>query len=286
MEKYAKSKKNYITEENVKEFKKKLYEEEKSAATVEKYVASLKRLMEWLNGREITHEALMEFREDLRKEHEVSTVNGYVSAINAYLDMVGMEECKMKLMKMQRKVFRSEDRELNRGEYLKLIETAKMLGKERLMLIMETICATGIRVSEVQYITVEAIERGYAEVTLKGKTRTIFIPKTLAGRLKKYARNKKIKSGMVFITGRGSAISRKQIWAEMKSLCEKAGVKETRVFPHNLRHLFARCYYKQTHDVVMLADMLGHSSVETTRIYLVTTGVEHARTLENLHLVC
>ncbi len=277
---------NYITEESIEEFERVLYEGEKSEATIEKYVAAMKKWGEWLKGKEVTHEEVMRGRERLKEGHAVSTVNGYLSAMNAYLDMVNMKECKVKLLRVQRRVFREEERELKKSEYVRLIETAKRLNKTRLMLIMETICATGIRVSETEYITVEAVEKGYAEVTLKGKTRTIFIPKKLSNKLRKYAKKEKIKEGKVFLTGRGKAVSRKQIWAEMKGLCKVAGVMATRVFPHNLRHLFARCYYRETHDVVMLADMLGHSSVETTRIYLVTTGVEHARALENLRLVC
>ncbi len=174
---------------------------------------------------------------------------------------------------------------MTRDDYCQLIRTAKEQGRGRLLLIMETICSTGIRVSEVEYITVEAIEQGYAEVTLKGKTRIIFLPKKLRRKLRKYARKQKIVSGRIFLTRNGTPVSRKQIWAEMKSLCEAARIKSSKVFPHNLRHLFAQCFYKETKDVVGLADMLGHSSVETTRIYLMTTGAEHAKTLDHLGLV-
>ena len=176
-------------------------------------------------------------------------------------------------------------RELTREEYGRLVSTAERLGREWLALLLETICATGIRVSEVRYLTVEAAARGRAEISLKGKIRTILLPGKLCRKLLKYARRQKIASGEVFLTRSGRGLSRKQIWAEMKSLCGKAGVEPSKVFPHNLRHLFARTFYKVCRDVAKLADVLGHSSLETTRLYLISTGQEHARTLERLHLL-
>ncbi len=274
-----------ITETTIRTFEQTLKDSEKSAATIEKYVALIRKLKDWLSGREISHALLVEYRDCLRLDHSASTVNGYLSAINSYLAASGLPELRLKLQKVQRKVFRPAERELTRYDYNRLIQAAERLGKKQLRLIMETICATGIRVSELAYITVEAAIAGYAEVTLKGKTRTIFLPKKLARKLKKYARSKKIVSGRIFLTRNGSPISRKQIWAEMKALCGEAGVPATKIFPHNLRHLFARCYYKETKDVVQLSDLLGHSSVETTRIYLITTGEEHAKALEHLGLV-
>ena len=175
--------------------------------------------------------------------------------------------------------------ELTRGEYDRLLETARSLGRERLALVMETLCATGIRVSEVCYITVEAARAGRAEISLKGKIRTILLPQKLCRKLRKYARKNKIASGEIFLTRSRSGLSRKQIWAEMKALCGQAGIAPTKVFPHNLRHLFARTFYKVCCDVVKLADLLGHSSVETTRIYLISSGADHARQLEQLGLV-
>ncbi len=274
-----------ITEATIQIFEQSLKDNEKSAATIGKYVALIRKLRDWLDGREISHAVLIEYRDFLRTDHTVGTVNGYLSAINAYLTVIGLPDLKLKLQKVQRKVFRPEERELTRNDYNKLIQTAERLGEKQLRLIMETICATGIRVSEVAYITVEAAKAGRAEVALKGKTRTIFLPKKLARKLKDYARSKKIASGRIFLTRNGSPISRKQIWAQMKALCKEAGVQESRVFPHNLRHLFARCYYKKTKNVVELSDLLGHSSVDTTRIYLITTGEEHAKALESLGLV-
>ncbi len=274
-----------ITEVSIRRFEQVLQDEEKSKATIEKYGSALRKLMAWMDGREVSHTLLKEYRDFLKTDHAVSSVNGIISAINSYLETVEMPECKLKLMKVQRKVFRSEEKEMTKEEYFQLVKTAEQQGRTRLPLIMETICSTGIRVSEVQYITVEAATQGYAEVTLKGKTRSILIPGKLSKKLLKYAKKQKIVSGAIFLTRNGTPISRKQIWAEMKSLCEAAGINAAKVYPHNLRHLFARCFYRQTHDVVKLADMLGHSSVETTRIYLISTGVEHAKILDQLKLV-
>ncbi len=275
----------YVTETSINEFVQDLVDDEKSKATVEKYSAVLKKFMEWLDGQEISHSLLVEYRDMLCEDHSVTSVNGVISAINNYLNIAGLSNLKLKLMKVQRKVFRSVDREMTKEEYSRLIRTAQGQGRKRLLLIMETICSTGIRVSEVEYITLEAVEQGYAEVTMKGKTRVILMPKKLCIKLRNYAREQKIVSGRIFLTRNGTPVSRKQIWAEMKSLSEAAGVKDTKIFPHNLRHLFAQCFYRITKDIVKLADMLGHSSVETTRIYLITTGVEHAKTLNCLGLV-
>ena len=186
---------------------------------------------------------------------------------------------------MQRRLFRSAERDLSREEYLRLIETAQAEGKERLALLMETICATGIRVSEVRYITVEAAKQGRAEISLKGKIRTILLPGKLCRKLLKYAKRQKTASGEIFLTRNGTGLSRRQIWAEMKAICRAAGVAASKVFPHNLRHLFARTFYRVTRDVAKLADVLGHSSIETTRIYLISTGAEHLRQLGRLQLI-
>ena len=198
---------------------------------------------------------------------------------------MGWQECQVKALRLQRQLFRDDSKELTRAEYDRLIAAAHTLGRERLALLMETICATGIRVSEVQYLTVEAVERGRAEISLKGKIRTILIPGKLRRKLLKYARKNKTVSGEIFHTRNGKGLSRKQIWAEMKAICKAAGVEASKVFPHNLRHLFARTFYKVCRDVAKLADVLGHSSIETTRIYLISTGAEHASLLERLGLV-
>ena len=198
---------------------------------------------------------------------------------------MGWPDCKVKHLKLQRRLFRDDSRELTKAEYERLIATAEEMGKERLSLLMEAICGTGIRVSEVQYLTIEAAQQGKVEIYLKGKVRTILIPGKLCKKLLKYAKKHKIASGEIFLTRGGKSLSRKQIWAEMKALCKKAGVAPSKVFPHNLRHLFARTFYRVCRDVAKLADVLGHSSIETTRIYLISTGAEHAKTMDMLRLV-
>ena len=214
-----------------------------------------------------------------------ATINGKLAALNKFFAFLGWIDCQVKYLKVQRRMFRSSGRELSRKDYTCLVETARELGRERLALLIETICATGIRVSEVRYITVEAAQKGQTEIALKGKLRTILLPGKLCRKLIKYARKRKIAAGEIFLTRSGKGLSRRQIWAEMKALCAKAGVERSKVFPHNLRHLFARSFYRACRDVVKLADVLGHSNIETTRIYLISTGAEHARQLERLGLV-
>ena len=208
-----------------------------------------------------------------------------LAALNGLFRFLGWDECRVKFLKVQRRLFRDAGRELTRPEYEHLLETAKERGQDRLVLLMEAICATGIRVSEVRYITVEAAQRGRAEISLKGKIRTILLPRKLCRKLLKYAKKNKTVSGEIFLTGNGKSLSRRQIWAEMKRLCVHAGVEPSKVFPHNLRHCFATAYYRAYRDIAKLADVLGHSSIETTRIYLLTSGEEHQRQLDRLGLV-
>ncbi|MCD8365291.1 MAG: tyrosine-type recombinase/integrase [Clostridiales bacterium] len=273
-----------ITEKTVEDFKRKLREEDRSEATIDKYGAALEKMRIWLGGEEVTRQKLYEYRDYLLLTHCAGTVNGVLSAINTWMKLSGLEG-RMKLLKVQKKTFCSVKKELSREEYNRLIKAARRTGNERLLLVMETICSTGIRVSELRYITIEAVENGRAEISLKGKNRTILLPGKLCRKLQKYARKRKIRFGEIFLTRKGTVISRKQIWAEMKALCKAAEVDPAKVFPHNLRHLFARCFYKATRDVAKLADVLGHSSINTTRIYLLTSGMEHIRMLENLKLV-
>ena len=267
-------------------FTARLRAEERSAGTIDKYRRDVKEFAAWLDGRPVDRALTAGWRDALLKEGlSPGTVNGKLTALCALFRFAGWEECRAHFLKLQRQLFREDVRELTREEYERLLKTANGQGKERLALLLETICSTGIRVSEVHYITLEAVLRGRAEIALKGKRRVILLPGKLCGKLKKYAKKKKIASGELFITRNGKGISRKQIWAEMKALCEAADVAPSKVFPHNLRHLFARCFYHASHDVASLADVLGHSSIETTRIYLISTGAEHARQLEKLGLV-
>ena len=275
------------TVEQIREFSRYLREEERETATIDKYSRDVKDFFIWLKDREISRERMGEWRGYLLQAgRKPVTINGKLSALNKFFSFLGRNDCRIKYLKIQRRLFRSTEKQLSTQEYIRLMETAHSLGRERLALLMETICATGIRVSEVKYITAEAIRAGRTEIALKGKIRTILLPGKLCRKLKKYAGKRKIVSGEVFLTRNGKGMSRRQIWAEMKSLCEKAGVAPSKVFPHNLRHLFARAFYRVCKDVAKLADVLGHSSIETTRIYLISTGAEHARQLERLNLIC
>ena len=263
-----------------------LWEEEREQGTVEKYQRDICSFMVWADKREMSKSLTTAWKEHLKMQgYKPETVNGKLSALNKFLRFTGREECQVKPLHIQRRLFRGVKKDLSKNEYLHLVDTAVSLGRHRLALLMETICATGIRVSEVKYITLEAIRDGYAEVALKGKIRTIFIPSKLCRKLEKYAKKQKIASGELFVTRSGRGLTRRQIWAAMKGLCKKAGVEPSKVFTHNLRHLFARTFYHVGRDIAKLADVLGHSSIETTRIYLISTGVEHARQLDRLGLV-
>ena len=275
------------TVEQIREFSRYLREEERETATIDKYSRDVKDFFIWLKDREISRERIAEWKQHLRRAGRKSvTINGKLSALNKFLSFLGRNDCRIKYLKIQRRLFRSTEKQLSKQEYIRLLETAHSLGRERLALLMETICVTGIRVSEVQYITVEAVQTGQTEIALKGKIRTILLPGKLCRKLKKYAGKRKIVSGEVFLTRNGKGMSRRQIWAEMKSLCEKAGVAPSKVFPHNLRHLFAQTFYRVCRDVAKLADVLGHSSIETTRLYLISTEAEHVRQMERTGLIC
>ena len=260
--------------------------EEKSAATVEKYLRDIRSFICWLDGREITKEQTAAWKAHLTEQgYAPASVNAMLSALNSLLDFLELGTCRVKFLKLQRRMFRDDSRDLTRSDYNALTAAAKARGKVRLALLMEALCATGIRVSEVRYITVEAAKAGRAEIALKGKIRTILLPNKLCRKLLKYAKQQKTASGEIFLTRNGTPLSRRQIWAEMKGLCKTAGVAASEVFPHNLRHLFAAAFYRASRDIVKLADVLGHSSLETTRIYLLTSGAEHQRQLDRLGLV-
>ena len=275
-----------ITGEQLQAFRQRLVWEEKSPATIEKYLRDAAAFTAWLDGRAASKAAAGAWKAALLEAKLApATINVKLAAVNRFLVFLGWPAFRVKPLRIQRRLFRDDSRELTRPEYLRLLETARTQGRERLALLLETICGTGIRVSEVRYVTVEAVYRGRAEISLKGKIRTILLPGKLCRKLLKYARKQKIASGEIFLTRNEKGISRRQIWAEMKRLCLRAGVAPTKVFPHNLRHLFARTFYQATRDVAKLADVLGHSSIETTRIYLLTSGAEHQRQLDRLGLV-
>lgn len=278
--------KRVITKATLASFREYLYREERSAGTVEIYLRNVEGFAAWLRGEELTKERVLAWKEELQAQQlQPTTINNKLAAVCSFLKHMGWQDCQVKFLRLQRRVFRDKERDLTRPEYEKLLAEAGRTGNQRLALLIETICATGVRVSEVQYITVEAAQQGRAEVALKGKVRTILIPNKLCRKLLKYAKKTKTASGQIFLTRNGTPLSRKQIWAEMKKLCREAGVSPGKVFPHNLRHLFATIFYRACHDIVRLADILGHSRIETTRIYLVTTGMEYARQMERLGLV-
>ena len=279
-------KERFLTAERLEDFRQWLREEERSPGTIEKYLRDVGLFAVWLGERAVSKELAAEWKESLRQAgYAPVTINSMIAAVNAFFRYAGWEACRIKTLRLQRRIFRDSNRELTRKEYDRLLRAARNQGKDRLALLMETIGATGIRVSEVSYITVEAVRQGQTEVSLKGKIRTILLPEKLCRKLLKYARKEKIASGEIFLTGSGRGISRRQIWAEMKALCRGAGVEPTKVFPHNLRHLFAAAFYRVCRDIVRVADVLGHSSIETTRIYLLSTGEEHRKQLERLGLI-
>ena len=267
-------------------FERHLRLEEREPGTIEKYLRDIRAFAVWLEEKPLDKEAAVAWKEHLLASgYAPSTINSMLVALNRFFRFQRRDELRVKTIRVQRRIFRSRDRELTKEEYVRLLETAHALGRERLALLMETICATGIRVSEVKYITVEAAQAGRAEIALKGKIRTILLPGRLRRKLLKYAKKQKNGSGEIFLTRTAKGMSRRQIWAEMKAICKKAGVASSKVFPHNLRHLFARTFYKVCRDVVQLADVLGHSSVETTRIYLASTGDEYVRRMDRLGLI-
>ena len=276
----------HITGKQLTGFERHLRLEEREPGTIEKYLRDIRAFAVWLEEKPLDKEAAVAWKEHLLASgYAPSTINSMLVALNRFFRFQRRDELRVKTIRVQRRIFRSRDRELTKEEYVRLLETAHALGRERLALLMETICATGIRVSEVKYITVEAAQAGRAEIALKGKIRTILLPGRLRRKLLKYAKKQKNGSGEIFLTRTAKGMSRRQIWAEMKAICKKAGVASSKVFPHNLRHLFARTFYKVCRDVVQLADVLGHSSVETTRLYLASTGDEYVRRMDRLGLI-
>ena len=275
-----------LTETQIAAYTQFLRREERAAATVEKHSRDILAFAVWLEKRPVTKEIVTQWKGRLLEDgFSPATVNAKLSAVNGLLRFLGWEECKVKFVKVQKRTFRDASRDLNRGEYQRLLDADRKLSKKRLELLLETICATVIRVSEVKYITVEAANNGRTDVSLKGKVRTILLPARLCRKLLKYAKKQKTVSGEIFLSENGTSLSRVQIWREMKRICKAAGVEPSKVFPHNLRHLFATTFYRVTKDIVKLADVLGHSSINTTRIYLLTTDTEHVRCLERLRLV-
>ena len=279
-------KKLQLTEREFDQFEDYLRHDEREESTIEAYLRSLTRFAEWADGRAVTKELAMEWKTALAESgYRPISVNAMLAAVNKFFICMGREDCKVKYLKLQRQMFRKSEKDLSKEEYQRLVQAAHEKGDLRMELILETICATGIRVGELKYITLETIRAGVAEIALKGKIRTILLPRRLCRKLQKYAKQQKIASGKIFLTQDGLPVSRQYVWTRMKALCEPAGVERTKAFPHNLRSLFARSFYGSCHDVVRLADVLGHSSIETTRIYLMSTVKEYLRQLDKLGLV-
>ena len=275
-----------ITSEVLKEFETHLQAEEKSKNTVKKYLRDVRAFSDAQNDKPVTKEAVIAYKQHLIDSgYAIRSVNSVLASLNSLFAFLGWHDCRVKALKVQRQVFCPEEKELSKAEYERLCRTAQQKHNERLHLILQTICGTGIRVSELQFITAEAVKNGEAVVSLKGKTRTVFLVKPLQKKLLRYIAERKIRSGAVFITRTGKPIDRTNIWREMKGLCEEAGVNPQKVFPHNLRHLFARVFYGIEKDIAKLADILGHSSIDTTRIYIISTGTEHRRKMENMRLI-
>ena len=274
-----------LTADSIDKYEKDLILQEKSAATIEKYIRDIKAFYKFTNGSEITKEIVIEYKNYLQENYAVRSVNSMIASINRFFVFLKWSDLKVKLLKFQQEVFRPEEKELTKAEYIRLCQAAKQKKNVRLNLIIQTICATGIRVSELQYITVETLKRGEVTVSLKGKTRSVFIVKALKQKLLRWAAEQEIKHGMIFVTKSGRPINRTNIWREMKALCKEANVNPQKVFPHNLRHLFARTFYGIEKDIANLADILGHSSINTTRIYIISTSTEHRKKMENMRLI-
>lgn len=274
-----------ITTEMIKAFNDYLINEEKATATINKYLHDVRDFQIWLGDQELCKMAALKYKSYLCKRYATASVNAALSSLNSFFNFMEWYDLRVKSLKIQKQIFVSTDKELTKNEYERLLKAAKQKRNERLYLLMQTICSTGIRVSEVSYVTVEAVNSGVAEINCKGKHRQVFLPKQLCQILKQYIKKQKIKNGAVFITKNGNPLDRSNIWSDMKKLCKASNVSENKVFPHNLRHLFARAYYSMQKDIVRLADILGHSSINTTRIYTMESGEIHRKQIEKLGLL-
>lgn len=278
--------KKRITTELIEAYSKHLILEEKSKLTIEKYLRDIKSFKMFIKEEEVTKENVIEYKRKLINDnYALRSINSMLASINSFFDFTGWIDCKVKSIKIQQEIFCSEEKEISKFEYERLTASARKKHNERLALLIQTICGTGIRVSELKYITVEAVKKGFAQVNCKGKNRRIFIVRELRKKLLSYAKAKGILEGSVFVTRKGRPMDRSNIWREMKNICKEAKVSSKKVFPHNFRHLFARTFYKIEKDIAKLADILGHSSINTTRIYVVSTGSEHQERMENMRLI-
>lgn len=274
-----------ITTDQLTQFRALLKNEEKSAATLNKYLRDVQRFALWLGDTPLERDAMLDYKADLMRHYAAGSVNSILAALNRFLRMIAREDCRVHRLRIQYQAYSPEEREITAQEYADLVRTARETGRARLALVLQTICATGIRVSELPAITAEAARCGVAVVRCKGKSRRVLIPTRLQKKLLRYMKQHRIAFGPVFVTRSGAPLDRSNIWREMKALCRAAGVSDKKVFPHNFRHLFARTFYRLNKDLAKLADLLGHSSINTTRIYIRTTSAEHRRCLERMRLV-
>ena len=273
-----------INQKRIQQFSQYLAQEEKSAATVEKYLRDVQAFHRFADGRQVNKELVIAYKKQCMEQgYAVRSINSMLASINSFLGFLGWLDCKVKSIRLQRQVYSTEEKELTKEEYLRLLEASR--GKEQLNLVLQTICSTGIRVSELRYFTLEMVRTGTVTVNCKSKTRTILVPGKLRKLLLDFAKRNSISGGVIFRGKNGQPLDRSSIWRQMKQLCRQARVSASKVFPHNLRKLFARTFYGIEKDIAKLADILGHSSINTTRIYIMTTGAEHRLKIERLGLV-
>lgn len=280
-----KIKKIKITNEIIQKYKMYLFEEERAKSTIEKYIRDVSKFSEWLCGKPVEKSIVLEYKNMLCEKYAPASVNSILSSLNNFFSFNEWFKCRVKTLKIQTQIFCQSEKELSKSEYERLLKAAKTKNNERLFYLMQTICYTGIRISELKYITVAAVKNGKTEINCKGKMRIVFLPNKLCKMLKSYIKRNKITDGSVFVTRTGKPIDRSNVWSDMRKLCKIAKVDKSKVFPHNLRHLFARTYYNLQKDISRLADILGHSSIETTRIYTMETGDTHRKQIEKMHLL-
>ena len=273
-----------LTEKVLQSYHDYLIREEKSAATVEKYLRDIRAFYMFVGEKEVSKEIVVAYKSFLQKRcYAVRSINSMLASLNSLFNYMAWYDCKVKCLRLQRQIYCAEERELSKEEYMRLLKVAQ--GNPKLYLILQTICSTGIRVSELQFFTAEAVRKGEIIINCKGKNRTILLPGKLKKRLLDYMKRQRILEGVIFSSGNGKSMNRSTIWAQMKALCKEADVTPQKVFPHNLRKLFAKIFYRMENDIAKLADILGHSSINTTRIYIMTSGAEHRKKIERLGLV-
>lgn len=277
-------KKRVLKNEQIGDFAVHLRKNEKSDVTIRKYIRDVNAFAAFVKEEPVTKETMLEYKAHLMgRGYAVRSINSMLASVNSFMRFMGWESCRVRSIKVQQQVYCAEEKELTKEDYVKLLEASR--NKPRLNLMIQTICSTGIRVSELSFFTVEAVRKGEVAVFCKNKTRSVFIPGKLKKKLLNFADRRGIKEGIIFRTRGGNPIDRSNIWKAMKKLCEAAGIVADKVFPHNLRKLFARTFYRLDRDIAKLADILGHGSIDTTRIYIITTGSEHRRKIEKMGLV-